>query len=94
MRGEMIGTRVLLRAVRDEALSEQSPGGLWLGHTEHQRFDQWEVLAAGPEVHDVTIAPGARVIASRFSGQPWEQDGETLRVTEEPYIIAIITTEA
>ena len=67
---------LLLREVREERLETQI-GAILVPESSlaRQRYRQWEVAERGPEVSDLALLPGARVIVRKFAGEPFPIDG-------------------
>lgn len=86
--------RVLLKDI--SSLVTETEGGIILPDqvVDRQKYRQWEIVAVGPYVQEPLLLPGLEVITGgRFTGEPFDYQGETYRVVSEGDIIAIITTE-
>lgn len=86
------GNRLLLKALSEEELADQTEGGLWLPPTavERQRHRQWEIVDVGPDVEAPELLPGLRVIAPQWAGRTVTVDGYDYQVIFEEQLIAVV----
>lgn len=84
------GDRVLLIDVSDVV---DQVGSLYIPEQaqDRQRYRQWEVYATGPDLTDLRLQKGVRVICdSRFAGEPMLWNGTLVRFVREEHVIAIV----
>ena len=83
-----LAENVLLKGVEEEKTS----GGLILATANKEKPVVSSVVAVGPgtEEHPMTVAPGQKVIVSKYAGTEIKLDGETYSIVKISDILAIV----
>jgi len=83
-----LSDNVLLKGVEEEKTS----GGLILATANKEKPVVSSVVAVGPgtEEHPMTVAPGQKVVVSKYAGTEIKLDGETYSIVKVSDILAIV----
>ena len=83
-----LSDNVLLKGVEEEKTS----GGLILATANKEKPVVSSVVAVGPgtEEHPMTVAPGQKVVISKYAGTEIKLDGETYSIVKVSDILAIV----
>ena len=83
-----LSDNVLLKGIEEEKTS----GGLILATANKEKPVVSSVVAVGPgtEEHPMTVAPGQKVIVSKYAGTEIKLDGETYSIVKISDILAIV----
>ena len=83
-----LAENVLLKGIEEEKTS----GGLILATATKEKPVVSSVVAVGPgtEEHPMTVAPGQKVIVSKYAGTEIKLDGETYSIVKISDILAIV----
>jgi len=83
-----LAENVLLKGIEEEKTS----GGLILATANKEKPVVSSVVAVGPgtEEHPMTVAPGQKVIVSKYAGTEIKLDGETYSIVKISDILAIV----
>lgn len=83
-----LSDNVLLKGVEEEKTS----GGLILATATKEKPVVSSVVAVGPgtEEHPMTVAPGQKVVVSKYAGTEIKLDGETYSIVKISDILAIV----
>ena len=83
-----LSDNVLLKGIEEEKTS----GGLILATATKEKPVVSSVVAVGPgtEEHPMTVAPGQKVIVSKYAGTEIKLDGETYSIVKISDILAIV----
>ena len=83
-----LAENVLLKGIEEEKTS----GGLILATATKEKPVVSSVVAVGPgtEEHPMTVAPGQKVIVSKYAGTEIKLDGETYSIVKIADILAIV----
>ena len=83
-----LSDNVLLKGVEEEKTS----GGLILATANKEKPVVSSVVAvgAGTEEHPMTVAPGQKVVVSKYAGTEIKLDGETYSIVKVSDILAIV----
>ncbi len=83
-----LSDNVLLKGIEEEKTS----GGLILATATKEKPVVSSVVAVGPgtEEHPMTVAPGQKVIVSKYAGTEIKLDGETYSIVKIADILAIV----